>query len=1114
MTLRNLSDEPISEASGDRLAYHWRDRSGAIIHHDGRRTRLPEALAPGEAVTLDALLEAPSAPGSYLLQWEPVREQRGWYGPPRRSRSLLIPVEVIAGAPPWRLLSEDVPRVMSAGALVEAKVRLENLGPKPWDPAAGDRLSYRWRDPEGALVVRDGLRSALPRPVAVGEAVEVTLTIRAPARPGPRTLHVEPLREGERWYGDLAPAIAVEVATPARAWGLAAAAPLGELHGGEVVEVGVVLENLGEEVIDPAAGDRLSYHWLSAEGDLVIWNGRRSDLDAPLLPGESRAIAAQVVAPVEPGRYRLVWALVREGEGWTPASRDDHVEAPVEVAPPWLAFEIDEVRWPRWLPAAGEGEVEVRVRNTGAATWSAAAGDRLSYHWLDAAGEGMIERQGRRTPIPEEVPPGGSVTVPLRVSGPGVGGELTLAIDMVREHVAWYGEPPSGPPPRSRVRVVWRSGLWQVAFIALFGALAAGLRRWRPPAGARRWLLVDLGPALFTFAATWLLIHTFADLSGIALWRGAEELAPASAALPVIALLAAPSAWRGGLGALWIALIALLGLADLVYLHFLGSIVPVHALTAAHQVGDIAASVRAVLDPSYVWLLPLPLAAIALALAWPRRRPEDAPPGRWRWGGRLVSVLAALVVAWPFVAEIRGIMASDLGKRVFSEQRNVARLGLVGVHIFDVARAVRERRGRGEASADEVAALREVYRERASLREAAAEALPGRGIARGHDLLLIQIESLQAWVIGAEVDGQEITPFLNRLQGRGLFYSKIADVAAQGMTSDAEYATLNSAYPLAQGAIAFLRADNEFVTIAHALAAAGYATWSAHPYKRGFWNRAVLHPRYGFARSLFARELGPGPKIAWGLADDAFFDRALAAIAEGPRPFFGFLITLSVHHPYESFPDERKVLELGRLEGTATGNYLHGMRAMDAAVAGLFADLEARGLADHTLVAIYGDHDARLGASPEVLALAGIPRWTPAVPALIERVPVFIVPAGGELHGEVDRVGSLVDVAPTLLHLLGVATPGSFIGQPLLPGPGPDLGVAAYADGSALAADHLYVAGGREIGRRGACFTASGGDPRPLEECHALASAAAALLAASRAVVDFDLARALAEGGE
>ncbi|MEZ4384089.1 MAG: sulfatase-like hydrolase/transferase [Nannocystaceae bacterium] len=1128
ITLRNLGDEPISEALGDRLAYHWLDADGEVVHYDGQRTRFADAVAPGAIVVVDATLEAPREPGSYLLQWEPVREQVGWYGPPRRSKDVLIPVEVVAGAPQWRLLGAALPSSLRAGEEVEVTVRLRNDGDEAWDPAAGDRLSYHWRDAAGVEVLRDGLRTALPRVVGVGEEVELRARVRAPTDLGRHALVWEPLREGVRWRGDPAPAIAVEIVAGAVAWAPLAEAPA-ELHAGERVVVDVVVDNRGEAAIDPAAGDRLSYHWLTAddEGRAVVWDGLRSDLPRAAAAGERVAVAADLQAPVLPGRYRLVWSLVREGAGWFPAAAATG-EVEVEVLPPWLAFEVEAVDWPRWLPAVGEVEVEVTVRNTGAATWAADGADRLSYHWLAADGATLVEREGLRTPLPRAVAPGEAVTVPIVVRGPGEGGDFVLAIDMVREHVAWFGEPEGGPPPRASIHVVWRSGIWQLVLLAITGLALFAARRWRPRPGSARWSWFGLVPALWAFAATWLVVLTFADLCGIALWRAAEPLAPATAALPALAIVLAPSRWRAWLTALWIALLCLLGLADLVYLHFLGSIVPVQALTAAHQVGDIAASVRAVLEPAYAWLAPLPIAALLFALLWPRRPRSVAAPPRWRWGVRAAATLVAAAAAWPFVAELREIMASDLGKRVFSEQRNVGRLGLVGAHVFDATRALRERLVRSEASPAEVAALEAFFGERDAERRAAAVAGGAStfAAAAGANVLVVQIESLQGWVIGATVDGQEVTPFLNGLRARGLYFPRIADVAAQGMTSDAEYATLNSAYPLAQGAIAFLRAGNHFYTLAHVLAERGYATLSSHPYKRGFWNRAALHPRYGFARSLFARELGPGRRISWGLADEPFFARVLPEIEALPRPFFAFLVTISVHHPYSHFPAERRRMELGALEGTALGNYLHGMREMDEAVAGLFAELEAAGLAAQTVVALYGDHDARLGTPPEVLALAGVERWTPAVPTLLERVPLFIVAppaaierAGAEaLTGASPRVGSLVDFAPTLLHLLGAPSPAAFVGAPLLPAadrPGGEDGrVAAYADGSALSADRLYVAGGRDIGGDGACFSADG-EPLRRGDCDALAAAAQAHLEASRAVVDFDLARALggADGG-
>jgi phosphoglycerol transferase MdoB-like AlkP superfamily enzyme len=265
---------------------------------------------------------------------------------------------------------------------------------------------------------------------------------------------------------------------------------------------------------------------------------------------------------------------------------------------------------------------------------------------------------------------------------------------------------------------------------------------------------------------------------------------------------------------------------------------------------------------------------------------------------------------------------------------------------------------------------------------------------------------MQGWVLGARVDDQEVTPFLNSLARRSLTYTQLADETAQGMTSDAEYAALNSQLPLGQGAIAFLRADNHFLTLAHVLQGSGYATLSAHPFKKGFWNRAVIHPRYGFDRSLFAEELGPGRVIGWGLADGDFFTRMVPELAALPRPFFAFLVTLSLHHPYDHFPDDLKQLDLGRLEGSNLGNYLHGMHYLDRSLARLFADLAAADLLEHTVVAIYGDHDSRLPLGPDLLRLAGIAETPVASAALsvqLDRIAGVITLPGGQVRGDVNR---------------------------------------------------------------------------------------------------------------
>jgi phosphoglycerol transferase MdoB-like AlkP superfamily enzyme len=472
-----------------------------------------------------------------------------------------------------------------------------------------------------------------------------------------------------------------------------------------------------------------------------------------------------------------------------------------------------------------------------------------------------------------------------------------------------------------------------------------------------------------------------------------------------------------------------------------------------------------------------------------------------------------LLLASPALIRLGVALRGSLGARVFSEQAMVGRFGYLNAHVFDLARTLRERGRRGRPSETELAAIHAWFQARALEVERALEPAALSSTAAGDNLLLIQVEAAQTWVIGLEVAGQEITPLLNRMRADADWYPYLIDQTNQGKTSDAEYAVLNSQHPLGEGAICFLRADNHFFTLAHALQARGYTTLSAHPYKRGFWNRAVLHPRYGFERSLFRRELGPGQETGWGLADGVFFERMQAELEALPQPWFAFLITLSLHHPYDEFPAQLSALELGALEGTRVGNYLQAMNYFDRSLAQLLAGLDDDGLLDHTVVALYGDHDARfeLDQYPEVIELAGADAWDPALFHRLERVPLFVrvPPEQRAPYGRVDVTGGQVDVAPTLLHALGVARPRGMVGQPLVPGMEASA-FAAYPDGSAFGPvsidrGRMFVAAGQGIPREGGCFEFPEGGSRPSSECEALAERARDQLSISRAVVDHDL---------
>lgn len=79
------------------LSYHWQDANRAYSVFDGLRTALPHDLRPGETETIASVIRTPSAPGSYVLVWDMVREGTRWFAA-GGSPSCAVAVDVLATA--------------------------------------------------------------------------------------------------------------------------------------------------------------------------------------------------------------------------------------------------------------------------------------------------------------------------------------------------------------------------------------------------------------------------------------------------------------------------------------------------------------------------------------------------------------------------------------------------------------------------------------------------------------------------------------------------------------------------------------------------------------------------------------------------------------------------------------------------------------------------------------------------------------------------------------------------------------------------------------------------------------------------------------------------------
>jgi hypothetical protein len=109
----------------------------------------------------------------------------------------------------------------------------------------------------------------------------------------------------------------------------------------------------------------------------------------------------------------------------------------------WFRVEYDVGACPTGLRVEEAFSVPVLLRNTGSLPWqrSGPRPFRLGYHWEPAGRAATLgDFEGRRTDLPADVPPGGSIHFVASAQGPSQPGDYRLRWDLVQEHVTWFSE--------------------------------------------------------------------------------------------------------------------------------------------------------------------------------------------------------------------------------------------------------------------------------------------------------------------------------------------------------------------------------------------------------------------------------------------------------------------------------------------------------------------------------------------------------------------------------------------------------------------------------------------------------------------------------------------------
>ena len=263
---------------------------------------------------------------------------------------------------------------------------------------------------------------------------------------------------------------------------------------------------------------------------------------------------------------------------------------------------------------------------------------------------------------------------------------------------------------------------------------------------------------------------------------------------------------------------------------------------------------------------------------------------------------------------------------------------------------------------------------------------------------------------------KDLTPNLDALAQKSLWFST---VYASGTRTVRGLEAIAASFPPIPSVSILRRPGNE-----------GIATWGRVMRDNGY-HTSFIYGGFGYFDNMnyFFGENGfdivdrrdiDNPRFAniWGVSDQDLFARAMEQFDQehaSGKPFFSIIMTTSNHKPYTFPPGIPGVPEKG-------GGRSAGVRYADYALGEFLRTAEQHAWFDNTLFVVVADHGARVYGESEI-------------PLKSYRIPLAIYAPRHVTPRRIDTVTAQIDIAPTVLGLLGLPYHAPFFGQDVLSHP-------------------------------------------------------------------------------
>ncbi|MBE5927823.1 MAG: LTA synthase family protein [Lachnospiraceae bacterium] len=309
-----------------------------------------------------------------------------------------------------------------------------------------------------------------------------------------------------------------------------------------------------------------------------------------------------------------------------------------------------------------------------------------------------------------------------------------------------------------------------------------------------------------------------------------------------------------------------------------------------------------------------------------------------------------------------------------------------------------------------------------------------QGIAEGRNVIMIQVEALQNFVINRSYNGVELTPNINKLiQSDSIYFDHFYTNVGKGNTSDAEFSALNSLYPSAERESYTLYQDNNFSGLPWKLTDRGYDTFAVHGYEKEFWNRNEAYPNQGIQEFYAMEDLDDSEIIGLGISDMSVFSQTVDIMKAKTGQFFSFVVTLTNHHPYILDEDKCEIPVMYNDLESKFASYLQTVHYTDKAIGQFIERLKAEGLYDNSIIVLYGDHHGlNKDMDDNDIYMSRFIGKEYDYDEMM-KVPMIINIPGSGCTRTISVTGGQIDIYPTVANLLNIELDDKYVlGQDLI----------------------------------------------------------------------------------